>query len=202
MATETIEDILNAEEDMTQKYLHFVLKGNTPLLMHNPAGSMTVSNNEATRAKEIPTPEDEAEGGTYRDSKGNLAVPAAAVRNCILRASTGMRYGKKAAKPIISGSILLMEEFFTLTDEKGNSIVDYVIDTRRVVVQRAGIMRSRAKIETPWYLEGKFLYNPLANLPTLQNVFHEGGLTVGLLDYRIEKTGPFGSFSVEELEII
>ena len=51
MATETIEDILNAEEDMTQKYLHFVLKGNTPLLMHNPAGSMTVSTNNATRGK-------------------------------------------------------------------------------------------------------------------------------------------------------
>ena len=81
-------------------------------------------------------------------------------------------------------------------------MVDYVIDTRRVVIQRAGIMRSRAKIETPWYLEGKFLYNPLANMPTLVKTFREGGLTVGLLDYRIERTGPFGSFSVEELEIV
>ena len=95
-----------------------------------------------------------------------------------------------------------MDEHFALVNKDGSFIDDYSIDTRRVVIQKAGIMRSRARIETPWYVVGSFLYTGAASIEVILRAFEDAGLTMGLLDYRIEKKGPFGSFTVEELEII
>ena len=198
--TDSIDEAI--DEATSQQYLQFKIKGKTPLLMHHPNGSMQVSTNAPKRGKEIPTPEEEAERGTYRTSDGDLCVPAAAVRNCILNGAKGLKVGARAASPYISGALLLMDEHFALVNKDGSFIDDYSIDTRRVVIQKAGIMRSRARIETPWYVVGSFLYTGAASIEVILRAFEDAGLTMGLLDYRIEKKGPFGSFTVEELEII
>ena len=202
MATDVKNLIDETIDETVQQYLHFKIKGKTALLMHNPAGSMTVTTDAPKRGKDIPTPEVEAERGTYRMSDGNLCVPAPAVRNCILNGAKGLKVGARAAGPYVSGSLLLMDEHFPLTDENEDPIEDYIIDTRRVVIKGAGIMRSRAMIEVPWYITGRFLYNDVASVEVIRRAFQDGELTMGLLDYRIEKKGPYGSFTVEELEII
>ena len=204
MATDIKNSIIDKaiDEATSMEYVHFKLKGQTPLLMHNPKGSMTVTSNAPKRGKEIPTPEEEAERGTYRTEEGLLCVPSSAVRNCLLNGSKGLKVGSRAASPYISGAVLPTGEYFTLVNEDGSPIENYAIDTRRVVIQKAGIMRSRAKIELDWYIEGKFVYRPTATIEVIYEAFKDAGQTMGLLDYRIEKKGPFGSFTVEELEII
>ncbi len=63
-------------------------------------------------------------------------------------------------------------------------------------------MRSRARIKTPWYVKGTFLCNEAASIEVIRASFEDAGLTMGIMDYRIEKKGPFGSFAVKKLEII
>jgi len=204
MATDIKNSIIDKAiyEATSMEYVHFKIKGQTPLLMHNPKGSMTVTSNAPKRGKEIPTPEEEAERGTYRTEEGLLCVPSSAIRNCLLNGSKGLKVGSRAAAPYISGAVLPTGEYFTLVNEDGSPIENYTIDTRRVVIQKQGIMRSRARIELDWYIEGKFVYRPTATIEVIYEAFKDAGQTMGLLDYRIEKKGPFGSFTVEELEII
>ena len=203
MTTE-IKDLVDAtyEETTARQYLYFEIEGKTPILMNNPEGSMQVTSDAPKRKKAIPTPEEEAERSTYKLANGDLYIPSTAIRNCILNGSKGLKVGSRAASPYVSGSLLLVDECFSLVNEKDQPIRDYIIDTRRVVIQRAGIMRSRARIETPWYVKGTFLYNEAASIEVIRASFEDAGLTMGIMDYRIEKKGPFGSFAVKKLEII
>ena len=204
MATDIKNSIIDKaiDEATSNEYVYFKIKGQTPLLMHNPAGSMTVSSNAPKRGKEIPTPEEEAERGTYRTEEGLLCVPSLAVRNCLLNGSKGLKVGSRAASPYISGAVLPTDEHFILVNEDGSPIENYTIDSRRAVIQKQGIIRNRAKIELDWYIEGKFVYRPTATIEVIYEAFKDAGQTMGLLDYRIEKKGAFGSFTVEDLEII
>ena len=201
LATETIERIL--EEETQTQYLRFLIEGKTPLLMHNPNGSMAVEDNKPKKGKEVYIPEEDAEKSAYRfPDTGDLCMPSTAIRNATINGAKGLRYQKKAAGPFISGALLLNDEYFPLVDADGNPITDYIIDTRRVVIQRAAIMRSRARVDTPWFLEGTFIFNPTCSIELIRTAMEDAGMIAGIGDYRIEKKGPFGSFVVRELEII
>jgi len=201
LATETIERIL--EEETQTQYLRFLIEGKTPLLMHNPNGSMAVEDNKPKKGKEVYIPEEDAEKSAYRfPDTGDLCMPSTAIRNATINGAKGLRYQKKAAGPFISGALLLNDEYFPLVDADGNPITDYTIDTRRVVIQRAAIMRSRARVDTPWFLEGTFIFNPTCSIELIRTAMEDAGMIAGIGDYRIEKKGPFGSFVVRDLEII
>lgn len=202
MVTGKIEQEIIEALDPTEQRLRFVIRGTTPMLQHNPAGSMVRDAGGPVRGKQIPTAEEEAEAGTYRLPDGGLCVPAVAVRNCILSGAKGLRVGRRAARPFVSGSLLLVDQAFPLVDGNGEPITTYEIDTQRAVVQRQGIMRSRPRVDPPWYVVGSFLYNPVADIEVIRTCLEEAGRVTGLLDYRIEKGGPYGGFRLEELEVV
>ena len=189
--------------------IEFTLKSTTPLLMHNPAGMSAPS--ASLGRKRIPSPEDEAEKAAYRNEDGKLVFPAIGVRNSILSGAKGMRIGKLAARPIISGAILLLDDWFPLLNEAGDPLDDYVIDTRRVVIQKAAIFRSRPRIDN-WLMlcsfnyqkvrdaQGKLFY--LASKEIIHDALERAGQVIGLGDYRIEKTGWFGGFSIDDMRVI
>jgi len=191
-----------ATPEAKQTVIQFSIEGLTPLLMHNPQGMTRVNEGSATRGKNIPSREEEAETGAYRLPDGNLCVPATGVRNCILSGAKGLRINRKAASPMISGSLLQMDEYFPLVDLDGEPIREYIVDVRRAVIQRQGIMRARPRIDPPWVVVGTFRYNEVAGVEAIRNAFEEGGRSVGLLDFRIEKKGWYGSFQVLNLEIV
>ena len=68
--------------------IQITIRGETDLIMHNPAGSMKLPGS-ALGKKEIPTPEEEAEASTYRLPNTDLAVPATSVRNITVGNSAG-----------------------------------------------------------------------------------------------------------------
>lgn len=171
------------------------LEGVTPLLMHNPKG---MRSEDVAKQKHIPTPEEEAQGGLYSMDTGELYVKADHVRMCMLNGATGMKVRGKSLKQILAASVMETEPWFILTRD-GTSLLRYDrIDSRRAVVQRNGVIRSRPVIEVPWTVEASFLFDlevvrePLTIVQSLQR----GGQVVGLLDYRPQKGGTFGRFVV------
>jgi hypothetical protein len=56
------------------------IEGVSSLLMNSPASMRGASPAGAKTTKRIPTPEEEAERGAYRDEEGYLYLPSAAFR--------------------------------------------------------------------------------------------------------------------------
>ncbi len=181
--------------------LQIVLRGLTPLLMHDPKGMVPGSSKSSGLGKKkIPTPKEEAEQGAYRLPNNDLAVPTVAVRASILNGAKGLRIGKTAAKPQIAAALMPMgDQLFPLFRSEA-PITEYNIDTRRVMVQRAGIMRSRAEIVIPWQVVATFQYNPVVSAEAILQAASNAGRLAGLLDYRPEKSGWYGMYEVEALE--
>ena len=93
---------------------------------------------------------------------------------------------------------------------------EYEIDTRRAVVQRAAVMRSRPLIVTPWSATIEFEFDPdpligasgpdddedlLKAGGVFLDALRVGGSRLGLGDYRPEKSGPFGKFTVKSMSV-
>ena len=183
--------------------IHIHLNGLSPLLMHNPVGSMTSgASTQKLGRKKIPKPEDEAKAARYVLPDGNLYIPAIAVRNSLLTATKGLLINRRSALPFISGGVLILDDVFPLyRDGKPIGGKEYTVDIRRAVVQTQGIMRARPKIELPWQLEAIFEYDKdIIDTSVVRDVAERAGRTVGLLDYRVEKKGWFGRFAVTKIE--
>jgi hypothetical protein len=160
-------------------------------------------------ASGIPTPEKEAELGSYKLPDGSLCMPAASVRNALLKAA-GNKSGKSAIDgrkrkigPLLAGAVLFADEYFPLVDEGGNPIREYRLDIRSVRNPSTSgrIPRVRPRIDPPWYLVCTFNYKSVVDLDLIKVLLNEAGQTVGIGDFRIEKKGPFGGFEVTEVDV-
>lgn len=178
--------------------LHTRLKGLSPFLMHNPSG---MARGAELGRKVIPTPEDEAKASRYLLPDGNFYVKAIAVRNSILSGAKGYRVRKMRASDIIAGALLIInQEFPLLRDDAPINGENYSVDTQRAVVQRQGILRSRARIELPWEIDCLFEYDSdLVDLSVIKQVANNAGKVVGVGDYRIEKKGCYGRYELADI---
>ncbi len=190
----------------TEDYMRFVehrfwVSFLSPLLQHNPASMVPTSNVGTIGKKKIPTPAEEAERGIYRDSKGQMVHPVAGLRSALIKAARGKKAGKRSAPDVVKSAVLPVDEYVILVDpDSKKPLKEYQIDTRRVLVQRNGIMRSRPRHER-WAFEVRLavdedVINPEQIVPLLQ----EAGLVAALGDFRVEKGGTFGRFTAELIE--
>jgi len=165
------------------------------ILLHNPAG-MGHSNGGK---KQIPTPEQEAKKGCYfMDDGETLAIPGWNLFRSIVKAAAQFKQGRISMSKIVAGGVSVEPAMLSFGTKQ------YAIDTRRAVVQRAGILRSRPLLKD-WSLSFDLLVSeedvaPQA-FPTLRAIVEDAGRRVGLGDFRVEKSGPFGKFTVESWEI-
>jgi hypothetical protein len=176
------------------------LEGMTPILMHSPQGMRVHDPNPSRAGKSIPSPEEEAEAGAYRDESGVLSMPAVAIQRTMIEAAKQYRDPNNTRatlmKKMAATLALPEQEFFPLTRE-GELLTKYEIDTRRAVVQRNAVMRSRPKIATPWELEVTMGYDPTLMSPEqIARIMMVAGQQIGIGDYRPERSGPFGRFRV------
>lgn len=197
-------------------YVEFLISGTSPLLLHSPQSMKGTGTGDAptpSRGKTIPTPEDEAEQAAYRLPNGFLGFPAVGVRKSLLTGCRGLTIlppsgsGRRlGARPFLAGAMLIGEEFFPLSSD-GQDIKDYEIDSRRAVIQRAGIIRNRPRIDPPWEIRCQFLHDPsgvtAAGLVSLvEAAAATAGRTIGIGDYRIEKDGWFGAYQLSQVSIV
>ena len=164
------------------------------ILLHNPAG-MGQSNGK----KVIPTPEQEAAAGCYwTEDKMSVAIPSWNLFRALVKAAGAYKDGKVAMSRIVAGSVAVEPAMLSFGTK------EYAIDTRRAVVQRQGILRSRPLLRN-WQLEFDLLVNEEdvspKMFPTLRLICEDAGRRVGIGDFRIDKNGPFGKFVVEAWEV-
>lgn len=192
------------------KIITFRITGASPLLMHNPAGSMSAPSKELKSKKNIPSPEVEAEASTYRlpsinGEKGQLYAPSVALRSSLIDGGLNQKLGKESLRGLLAQVVFVVDEFCPLTHpDTGEPLFDYEIDTRRAVIQTSGIMRSRAKLPE-WATAISLEYDPdLIEERHILAAFQMAGTRVGILDYRPRcpkgKGGPFGRYTVEVIE--
>lgn len=170
--------------------------GLSPILLHNPAGLAS------KKSRTIPTAEDEAAAGCYWSADGGtLVLPAWSLYRCFIRAAGAYKIKRRSLAPFLCGSVRFEPEFLPFGTQT------YTIDTRRAVVQRNGVMRSRPRLDNwqlPLTLEIEEQDIPIvpSDIPAqLLEVFREGGRRIGVGDFRLEKNGPFGKFGVTNWQI-
>lgn len=174
------------------------VEGMTPLLLHNPASMGQGGDGLSAKGKNVPTPEEEAEAGTYRLASGQLAIPSFAFRGALLSAAKGRKLGKAFATAVVKGSVFVTSELTGLDDLDGSPLHAYEIDARRARVGNAGVTRCRPKLEK-WTAEVVFEFDPDFIAPeTIRELLAIAGRTIGVGDFRPEKAGPFGRFTVRD----
>lgn len=199
-ATTEKPEVIQSADSVT-RIARYRVESKYPILMHNPA-SMFYSSGDSLSQKKIPTPEEEAKASRYVTEDGHLFVPAQAIRNSIVNGGKGRRIGKTAATTMLRAGVFPAEERCILRDpvtEQPLRADDYVIDTRRVVLKKSGgIMRSRAKI-LKWMFYVDFELDALISDSIVAEVGMIAGRIVGVCDYRPEKSGPFGRYSIQQV---
>lgn len=165
------------------------------ILLHNPAG-MGAGNGGK---KFIPTPEVEAKAAAYYLADGEtLAIPGWNLFRSLVKAAGAYKDGKTSMSRVVAGGVTVEPAMLSFGTKK------YDIDTRRAVVQRQGILRSRPLLKT-WTLDFELLVNEedvsAKAFPTLRAIVEDAGRRVGLGDFRVEKNGPFGKFTVVEWQV-
>ena len=175
-----------------------VFIGISPLMTHNPASMQT---QRRGKGKEIPSPADEAEAGTYRLEDGSCGIPGIAFRNGIVQAGSAWRQprGRASMAPLLE-HIDVEETLIPLCAADGSPVTSYEIDIRRAMVQRQGILRARPKF---WDWGGHYaiVYDEalISDPEILRNIAADAGTRIGVGDFRGGgKKGSFGRHAIVE----
>lgn len=177
------------------KKIDVKIRGLTPLLM-NRLNPESLKSKSRMRTKTYSTEKD-AKNSAYMaeiDGKMQLYIPNQALYSMIINTAKQYRIRRTSLASLLAGTIRVEPEKVPLgTDE-------YVIDERAVVIQRQRVLKGRAKLPE-WSASFQLVYNS-KRLPdgienTLKEILEDAGTRMGLLDYRPQHKGWFGTFAVE-----
>lgn len=182
------------------------IRGMTPLLQHNPQAAMDgmEANKKQTRRAHVDKlePRQEAERVAYRDEKtGILFFPGTWIfGNLRDTASAHKQQGtRKSMKYVVPAAVRVQEFNIPLINGDGKSPAKHFeVDSRRVVIRATGgaVLRHRPKIDE-WGAKFHLVINEnLINPDAVKQFLDEGGVQVGIGDFRPGKFGPFGTFTV------
>ena len=186
---------------MSIEVYRYGIQGVSSLLMHSPRALMEGRPIGPT-TKKIPSPEEEAEKGAYRDEEGLLYLPSHAFRASLLHGAGGRRIGSTAARTMLAGAVFNTGPKTYLTDpESGEPLKDYRVHVARVVVQRSSVIRARPELER-WacVLELEVDLELIPDPSLVQELLNVSGRISGVGDFRPERRGPHGSYHAELLE--
>ncbi|MFQ6057150.1 MAG: hypothetical protein ACE5J3_14360, partial [Methanosarcinales archaeon] len=117
---------------------------------------------------------------------------ARCIYGMILKSASYFKVKGRALTPIIAGAISIEPEEIGLGTKK------YDIDVRSVVIQRQRILRARPRLNK-WKLKFKIIYDETyISSDILRDVIKDGGIKVGLLDFRPANKGSFGKFKIKK----
>lgn len=178
------------------KTIQVEIEGMTPLLMNNPKAMLEPKEAVRKTTKKYDV-ESEAEKSAYKNDKGQLYVPATAIKGSMINASSWKKAGKNSLKPLIACGVKIAEHELILNKQK------YEIDVRTVVIQRARVAKARAMVKD-WKLVFNLQYNDslIGDADIIKQVLSEAGERVGLLDFRPQKLGDFGTFKVTKFKVM
>lgn len=205
--------------DLAQQYsapgiaLAIRLEGLPPgLLQHNPDAQREQEKAAAEhkgRGKFIPTPEQEAEWGAYRNTAGDLCLPTRMLHRCFVEAAKAFKVPKQrvsftyavAAALRFRNADTVYNDFALLDPATNKPLSEYETNQMRVVVGRASVYRARPLLET-WAMDVIADLDPEAVSPEVfAQIVGYAGQRQGLGDNRPEKGGTYGQFTVTRFEV-
>jgi hypothetical protein len=184
--------------EIQSETLEVIVVGISPLLTRNPLGMVSAVG--ARGQREIPSPQEEAETSVYRLPDGSCGLPTMAFRSCLIKAAAGFKAPKgRASLKGAASHIQMTTELISILDvETLKPVKTFEIDSRRVVIQKAGIIRNRPRFEK-WAAKVGIIFDPtLIAGSVLRDILADGGTRIGVGDYRPERGGPMGRFAVRE----
>ena len=182
----------------TKKVFEVEITGFKPLLMHNPARSMAA--NEEWKAKGVnhPPANVAAEAGLYKNDKGEVVIPSLVLLGAI---RTGAKDKKVGGKGKATFKNLVYSGLEVEPDDPKLIYDKWVIDSRRAVIGKAGVIASRPRFDS-WscifrlrVIDPVFL-NPANEGPEIiQSILENAGKRGGVGDFR----PLFGRFTVTRI---
>jgi hypothetical protein len=141
---------------------------------------------------------DDIESYVYRNDDGELCIPGEYVRQSIVMAAKfrqDPRSPRKSAMDLYKAGVVPL----TILASTGKKDWDYE-DTRRVVIQRSGVNRTRPALKAGWKAAFEFLIlTPEYIAPMdLHAVLTQAGVLVGIADFR----PTFGRFGITSFEVL
>lgn len=176
------------------KIIEVEIIGLTPLLMHNPESMLQESKPKLTTEKY--DAKDEAEKNAYKLPSGELYIPSRALFKAIINGASFKKAGKYSAKGVLSGNIRIEPYKILLGTKK------YEIDLQTVVIQNARIVRSRPRLDK-WRAKFNIIYNEqfIGNPEIIKSCLIDAGSRIGILEYRPQKGGNFGTFKIKRFKV-
>lgn len=181
--------------------------GNTSLLQHRFGEAAEGDASKGTRrnvaAKQL-TPREQAAQVEYRNDDGTFWLPGASVSRLLREAGGGhkLKGSRKSAKYVIAGAVFVREDRVTVLDAEGTPAAAYEVDSRPVVIPatKGRVMRHRPRFDS-WSATFTLAVNDdIIDPAFVHQLLTEGGVSVGIGDFRPEKGGPFGTFRVTKWE--
>jgi len=176
------------------KKIDVEIKGLTPLLM-NRLNPESLKSKTRMRMESYST-EDDAEKSAYIaeiDGKPQLYIPQEALYSMIINTAKQYRVRRMSLASLLAGTMRVEPEKVPLGTDK------YEVDERAVVIQKQRVLKGRAKLRE-WSAKFQLVYDS-RRLPdgiegTLKEILEDAGTRMGLLDYRPQHKGWFGTFAV------
>ena len=185
---------------MALEVCRYRIEGVSSLLMHSPQALME-GRPAGPTTRRIPTPEEEAEKGAYRDDEGFLYLPSEAFRASLMHGAGGRRIGKTAARTVLSGAVFTTSPRTHLVDpESGERLREYRVHVARVVVQRSSIIRARPEIERWGCVLELEVDLDFTNPQQVEELLNISGRISGVGDFRPERRGPHGRYRAGLIE--
>lgn len=176
------------------------ISGLTPLLMHRWSEANETEETTRTVHIERHDPRQEAEKACYRREDGSVYLPGTAIARMLREAGGAhkQRGSRKSLKFIIPAAVIVLDDQIILKNANGEPLRNFEVDSRPVTIPatKGRIMRHRPRFNT-WGAEVSLEIDPsmIASDMVLQ-LLTEGGTRIGVGDFRPERGGPFGRFSV------
>ena len=164
------------------------IKGLSALLMH--AYPMV----DPPKGWEKWAPGEQAKVAEYRDPEAKECyVPGVAIQRALVNAAAYSKgRGRASLQKPVAACVIVSPERCTL------GVKTYAVDSRPIVVPatKGRIIRHRPRFES-WQCSFTLEYDTeLVSESEIRRVVDDAGSRVGLLDFRLEKKGPFGRFVV------
>ena len=184
------------------------IDGVSPVIVHNGASGLDTRSpakleiasiakkrgSNRTETDDLRLIELECQNSLYIGDDGKPTIPAAALRAAIEAAARKTKQG-----PDVREGLLVESIAFTYDVKRYGKTVEEIGESAQftvpVVVQRARILRTRAKFDCPWSIEAIIdADDELVDVQKLTAWLDVAGRRIGLCDWRPQKSGTFGRF--------
>jgi len=186
---------------MNMKHIKITIKGNTPLLIHAFTDTRQIAATEGGVIKKTGdrgTPREQADEALYKDEQGRAIMPQPNILRCFIDAGKYFQYDGKSKVTTVKSSVIP-----SCVDIEGtHSLIKFKepweVDSRPVQMPSTGgrILRYRAKFQD-WSLS--FAMNidqDIMSEKFVRQIVDAAGTRVGIGDFRPDRKGCFGKFSV------